>query len=196
MVSGGRLTASLAVALTLLGVSCLVFDGRVATSPDASDAPPGMDAALEGGDGAPGKDADEDRGSRGEGGGVICGPSPDPPCPGGPDEACCAWSIKDGPWSYPAGSRCRGDCSGAPHGFYKYQCDESDDCAPGSICCANPAASSLTEFTYSHCVSGTDCDHEGSVELCQPPHGSCIHGACVEAGNKYLPPGYYWCRDE
>lgn len=70
------------------------------------------------------------------------------------------------------------------------RCDESKDCAPGEICCAEGPNSRVT---HSECKEARLCAGKGQFILCDPVDTEpCT--ACVGATIPLLPPDYHQCQ--
>jgi hypothetical protein len=104
------------------------------------DASTSIDAAAGGTDDAAGGGGDDAAGS---GGGLqFCGDEGDPDCPS--TQECCADGV------------CRDSC-GDGGGTGAYQCDCTEDCFSGRICCQT------SEETF--CTRKQDCDNFGGEEV-------------------------------
>ena len=102
-----------------------------------------------------------------------------------------------------SGLACRDVAAGETCGGLLIQCDDNDDCAEGSVCCAEgekddrpcPDASCPIERVQRvHCEPAAHCATLRYVVLCNPDKpDTCTN--CVASTLSGLPPGYHQCAD-
>jgi hypothetical protein len=104
-----------------------------------------------------------------------------------------------------SGPTCVNVAAGATCGGLLIQCDDSDDCAEGMVCCAEGEARDDDECPDAschdpprvqrvHCEPQAHCTSMRYVVLCNPDRpGPCAD--CIASTLSGLPPGYHQCAD-